>query len=126
MNKNEFIGKLGENIAIRYLLKNNYLLINKNYRIGFDEIDVVAKNNSGTLTFFEVKSSFGKDFSPYIFSPEDRFSSAKRHRIIRACEKFLLLNPDIMDDERGWEIDLLAIRIYFDRRRFDIAHYKNV
>jgi Holliday junction resolvase-like predicted endonuclease len=126
MNKNSFIGKLGENIGFRYLLNRHYLLINRNYKIGFDEIDIVGRSPSGILIFFEIKTSLRVQLSSRGFSPEDRFSSYKRHKIARACEKFIAFNPHILDEDCGWEIDLLAIQIDLESGRFNLAHYKNV
>ena len=46
MNNKE-TGDFGENVAYNYLIKNKYSIIKRNYRIGFDEIDIIAKDSNG-------------------------------------------------------------------------------
>jgi len=48
------IGKYGEDIAINYLRKNGYQIIERNFRTKFGEIDIITKYKKA-LIFFEVK-----------------------------------------------------------------------
>ncbi|MCK5129523.1 MAG: YraN family protein [Clostridiales bacterium] len=61
MNKRQQ-GNVGEEIACRYLLDNEYTIIKRNFYTRYGEIDIIAKNES-TLIFVEVKmrkdSAFG-------------------------------------------------------------------
>lgn len=123
------IGKLGENIAVRYLKSLNYKIIERNHKEGFDEIDIIGLDSFGILIFFEVKTSLSKNEYLYGFMPEDNFSLSKLKRISRACMKFAAKHPDLIDDELGWQIDLITIQIkeslsgeYFS---CNIRHYKN-
>ncbi len=52
---NREIGIEGENIAIRYLVRQGYQIIEKNYRSKFGEIDIVVKDKN-TIVFVEVKT----------------------------------------------------------------------
>lgn len=61
MNKNTYFGKLGENIAKNYLIKNGYIIRALNYRIGYYEIDIIAKYND-YLVFIEVKTRLSNTF----------------------------------------------------------------
>jgi putative endonuclease len=49
------VGHQGEAIALKYLKKNGYKIIEKNYRSKLGEIDIIAKDQK-TLTFIEVKT----------------------------------------------------------------------
>jgi len=55
MNRNKLIGQKGENLATDYLLKNNFEILDRNYREGRIEIDIIAKKNK-CLYFIEVKT----------------------------------------------------------------------
>jgi len=48
-------GKKGEIDAVRYLKKNGYRIIEKNYRTRLGEIDIIAKDGK-TIVFVEVKA----------------------------------------------------------------------
>ena len=58
MNKSE-TGKLGENIACRYLVENGYKIIERNFRQKWGELDIIAKAPDKTLVFVEVKTVAG-------------------------------------------------------------------
>ena len=48
------IGKIGEDLACKYLRKNNYKIIGRNYYCKQGEIDIIAKDGT-YLVFIEVK-----------------------------------------------------------------------
>lgn len=48
-------GKKGESLAIRYLKKQGYRILEQNYRTRLGEIDIIAKDK-GTIAFVEVKA----------------------------------------------------------------------
>jgi putative endonuclease len=54
-NERQQFGKKSENLAVWYLKKNGYKIIEQNYRTPLGEIDVIAKENK-TIVFVEVKS----------------------------------------------------------------------
>lgn len=49
------IGALGEDAAAKYLKKNHYRVVERNYTSGKNEIDIIAENRE-FLVFVEVKS----------------------------------------------------------------------
>jgi putative endonuclease len=125
----KYTGDLGENIAVRYLIKNGYLIIKRNKKEGFDEIDIIGKSEGGGLIFFEVKTmacsmgNTGKVLGG--FMPEDHLTWQKLKRITRACQKFISRNQYLVSEEGGWQIDLIAILIK-GGSRYDLHHYKNI
>jgi len=131
MNNNKEIGNLGENIACGYLLNKHWMILERNYRRKSDEIDIIARSNDGTLVFCEIKAfsvgtiKRGKaDFSRLI--PEDNLTAAKLRKISRTCEFFARQHSELINEERGWRIDLLAIDIGANGKALDIRHYENI
>jgi len=55
-------GEWGEELALDYLLKNNYSTVAKRFRSRFGEIDLIVKNNE-FLVFVEVKLRKNSNFA---------------------------------------------------------------
>ncbi len=55
------IGNKGEDLACKYLQKQGYKILERNYRIRGGEIDVVAKDKD-TLVFVEVKTRYSHEY----------------------------------------------------------------
>lgn len=51
----QVLGKMGEEIAVRYLQQKGYVIIDRNVRLRVGEIDVVAKDDD-TLVLVEVRT----------------------------------------------------------------------
>ncbi len=49
------LGSYGEKLAVDFLQKNGYSIIETNFRVRLGEIDIIAKHND-TLCFIEVKT----------------------------------------------------------------------
>jgi putative endonuclease len=54
-NSQQQFGKESESIAVAYLKKLGYRILEQNYRTGLGEIDIVARDKK-TLVFVEVKA----------------------------------------------------------------------
>jgi putative endonuclease len=88
------LGTRGENLACRFLKKNGYKILYRNFkgRTG-GEIDVVCRDRD-TLVFVEVKTRTREDFG----RPLDAVDRDKRKRISRGALAWLRLlgDPDIL------------------------------
>ncbi len=83
------IGARGEKIAARYLKKNGYKIIAKNFFSAHGEIDIIAKRGN-TLVFVEVKSR--KDCQSHFENyglPSEAVTKTKQQHIIYTARKFL-------------------------------------
>ena len=119
------IGKIGENMAYKYLLNNRYLILARNHREGFNEIDIIARHRNGILIFCEVKTINNIDGFTGNFMPEDNLSQAKRKKMIRASLLFLAKHPGFINDDKGWQLDLVAV-LLMNGRLSDLRHYENI
>ncbi len=52
---NKTIGMLGENLAVDYLAKKGYIILERNVRTPFGEIDIIAQDGRAVV-FIEVKT----------------------------------------------------------------------
>ena len=119
------IGKIGEEIANNYLGANKYMILARNHRERSDEIDIIARNNKGTLVFCEVKTINNKSGYFNEFMPEDNLSNIKRHKMIRAAEAFIGQHPWLVRDGAGWQIDLIAV-VLQEEKLINLRHYENI
>ena len=62
MQKKE-LGKKGEEIAIRFLKKQGYRILERNYVCKMGEMDIIAREKD-TLAFIEVKTRTSTTFGP--------------------------------------------------------------
>lgn len=80
------LGIWGENIAIRYLQKNDYIIIERNFSCRQGEIDIIAKDtNKNELVFFEVKTRTNNKYG----TPVDAVNKLKRNHICKCAEYYI-------------------------------------
>jgi putative endonuclease len=88
--KTFLLGKLGEHVACRYLMKKGYVIKEMNYvnKHGYrrGEIDIIAQKDD-EIIFVEVKTRVMLD-EKLIF-PEERITAFKLKRMERAAESYL-------------------------------------
>lgn len=122
MTKKESLGKIGEDIASQYLVNKGYKIIERNYRTKWDEIDIISIAKDKTLVFVEVKTLSG---NPGGLMPEDNLTAEKLRKVTRACQLFAAQRQEIIKEDKGWRIDLVAVSLS-DNRPADIRHYENI
>ncbi|MEI9919186.1 MAG: YraN family protein [Bacteroidota bacterium] len=77
-------GTGGESAAAEYLLSKGYEVLERNYRSGRAEIDLIVKKKNW-LVFVEVKTRSGSDFG----FPEEFVDRAKEEMILMAAENYI-------------------------------------
>lgn len=125
----EKLGNVGENLACRFLRKSGCDVLFRNYRKPWGEIDIVGRARNNTLVFFEVKTL--REGGPEALVPEDNLSAAKLRKLRRICQSFVSKRPELVRENRGWRIDLVAVTIHnvvnpAAPGGHSINHYENV
>lgn len=119
MSKSE-IGKLGEDFACQFLKEKRYLILQRNYRKPWGEIDIIAMDSRRVLVFVEVKAMRQGDLLP-----EDHLTGIKLRRVQRTAG--LLANGEYSkESRRGWRVDLVAIEVGENGKSFRTTHYENI
>ena len=78
------IGRRGEDIACRYLIEKGHTILERNWRSGHLEVDIISLDREG-LHFVEVKSRV----APFSAAPEESVGYVKQKRIIAAAERYI-------------------------------------
>ncbi len=78
------IGRAGEEMAAGFLQGRGFSILERNLRVGRNEIDLLCESPHGELTLVEVKTSVGAS-APF---PEQRIDWRKRTALIR-CARLL-------------------------------------
>lgn len=113
--KKGFKGKLGEDIAVKFLSGKGYRILKRNYRFGHGEIDIIAMDGD-VLVFVEVRTKFSEDFG----TPEDTVTMKKRDQLKKIASAFLQTN-DVKFSECRFDF----IGIMFKGGKPRINHIEN-
>lgn len=112
------VAVLGEDAACSYLQNKGYRILERNFRKGYGEIDIIAQNQD-TLVFIEVKTRTSSKYG----TPFDAISSGKLHQIIKAAKYYkYILRPELPDSLR---IDAIGV-IAWENEVVSIEHLENV
>ncbi len=86
-------GIAGEEIASQFLADRGYEIIERNFRLPFGEIDIIAFEGQ-TLCFIEVKARKSTEHG----DPAEFVSWFKQKRLIRAAQSYLKIHhhDDVM------------------------------
>ena len=82
------LGNLGEDAAARYLKRQKYKILVRNYVADCGEVDIVAKDGDTTV-FIEVKARTYKAPSPYTARPAAAVNKEKQRRLIGCAARYM-------------------------------------
>lgn len=102
MNKRK-LGKLGEEIASDFLIKNGVKIIERNYNTKYGEIDLIALENE-TIIFIEVKLRKNKKYGAI----EETINWNKINKMRDAAEFYL----QQFKEDRKCRFDIILIFLY--------------
>ena len=81
------LGAMGEEMACHYLESRGHRILERNWRGGHLEVDIVSQASDG-VHFVEVKTRT----APVAATIDDQVGSTKQHRIAEAALKYLNTN----------------------------------
>ncbi len=108
-------GNKGEEMACGHLSQTGYTVLEKQWRFGRNEIDIIARNEE-TICFIEVKLR-NNDWAgaPHTFVSKD-----KQRRVIRAAHRYLSKH---MEEDLEARFDIISI--LHNPKRTEIEHIEN-
>lgn len=116
MYKRHEIGKLGEDLACKYLQNKGYKILERNFEARQGEIDIIALDKS-EIVFIEVKTrsniSYGK--------PAEAVNEIKQNHLIKTIKYYIYSRH--LEDEF---IRIDIIEIYLWKNKYRVNHIKQV
>ncbi len=108
------VGKRGEEIAEKYLKKQRYKILDKNFRCKQGEIDIIALDKN-EIVIIEIKTRTSDTFG----KPIDAVNTKKQKHIYNAAKYYLYKNK--LETK---EIRIDVIEIYIEGKKIKINHIK--
>lgn len=118
-NQSQKIGAIGEDIALNYLKKNGYKILDRNFKTKWGELDIVAQKNK-VIIFIEVKTLRQNQGT---FVPEDEITFHKAQQLRKMAQIYLSANKLPLDIAQ--QIDILAIELAENSQIANIRHIEN-
>jgi putative endonuclease len=116
-SKRKEVGAIGEKLAVDYLKKRGYKIIQRNYRWREGEIDIIAQKGE-SLVFVEVRTKKNTAFG----TPEESVTLSKREKLISLANVYL----QACDKQPpSWRIDVVAVELTRDNRVLRLEHIEN-
>ena len=114
----KILGRKGEKLVEKYLKKQGCKILERNYRAGHNELDIIAEDKEHTV-FVEVKTRSNNDYGGGAYA----VTYQKQQRIIRAAQNYLLKYDDI-----PVRFDVIVVNASMEGKKFkiqNIEHIKN-
>jgi len=125
MGKSE-VGKIGEEKAARYLKKQGYKILGRNWKNSFGyrlgEIDIIAKDKK-EIVFVEVKTRVADDHELLNILPEEQITQPKLHKLDRIAVCYL--NSQKLRS-CPYRFDAVSVWLDSDLKQAKIKHLKSI
>lgn len=116
-NGNKTTGRLGEDLAAKFLIGKGAMIIGRNFQTRYGEIDLIVHLNNEIL-FCEVKTRTGTDFG----YPETAVNRGKVEKMTKAACAYLAENKINV----SWRLDIVAIQLDEIKKEARIKWFKNI
>jgi len=115
MSWNNILGKRGEELAVSFLEKKDYQILETNWRYRRAELDIIAMDGK-ILVFVEVKTRNNNNYG----EPEIAVDQKKENLLASAGAAYM------REIKHDWEIrfDIISI-IYKNEQSFTIKHFED-
>lgn len=116
MNRNQEIGKLGEDLAVKYLKNKKYIILDRNYRCRQGEMDIIAKDEE-KIIFIEVKTRTTIKFG----RPAEAVNYIKREHL-QNIARYYLYTRKITNIPIRFDV----VEIYLWEKEYSVNHIKQI
>lgn len=99
-------GAIGEQAAVDYLRQNGFMIVERNYRVGRSEVDIIASRYD-ELHFVEVKTRKAGSMT----APEEALTEQKARALRRAASAYIAQHRSMLEPR----FSLIAIEIVGER-----------
>jgi len=113
MQDKKISGNLGEDLAARYLRKNGFKILKRNFQNKIGEIDILARNKSD-IVIVEVKTKSGSDFG----EGYEMVNYFKRKKLLQLAKSLQINYP-----KATIRIDVVSVGLNQDPP--EIKHFKS-
>lgn len=103
MHKKDALGRYGEELAARFLVKSGWTIHDRNWRCSAGEVDIVASRN-GVLAICEVKTRRSMRFG----SPLEAVTTQKLQRLRRLAGIWMASHTE---HPRNLRIDVISVLV---------------
>lgn len=104
MAEHNELGKKGEELAVEFLRKEGYKILNRNWTFQKAEIDIIAQKES-ILAIVEVKTRSSLDFG----APQDFVKPKKIQLLIKAVNAYINDREKDFCEDLNIRFDIIAI-----------------
>ena len=114
MAEHNELGRLGEELAVEFLRKNGYEILETNWTFQKAEIDIIAQKEN-TLAVVEVKTRSSLEFG----LPQDFVKPKKIQLLVKA------INEYVVSKDLDIEVRFDIIAVHKENKSFAIEHLKD-
>ena len=113
------LGRRGEDVACEFLTGKGHIIVQRNFRSGHLEIDIISLDRNG-VHFVEVKSRV----APVMVSPEENVTMSKQRKVSDAALRYLNMAKDkrISGD---LEVNFDVVTVTFDGGKEIVEWFPN-
>ena len=112
-NFNSIKGKINEDVATKFLKKNKYKILERNYKNNIGEIDIIAEQKK-VIVFIEVKYRQTSEFG----LPREAVNDYKQNKIRKVATIYLISHGYENREVRFDVVDILGEEITLIKNAF--------
>ena len=109
------LGKIGEEIAAHYLLRNGYKILRRNFFFDKAEIDIIAQKEENMIVMVEVKTRN----SAFFGDPQDFVTKTKIKNLVKAANEYVISN------DLNAEVRFDIIAVLKNQNEEKLEHFEN-
>ncbi len=113
------LGQRGEDVACGFLTGKGHAIVQRNFRSGHLEIDIISLDRNG-VHFVEVKSRV----APVMVSPEENVTASKQRKVADAALRYLHTAKD-KRISADMEVNFDVVAVTFDGGKETVEWFPN-